>query len=339
MDGKAWPDFVAIGLGFTAGVVVFLFGVNLLADSLKAVAGGRMKRILAWCTCNRVAGVVAGTVATAVLDSSSAVAILVVGLVHAQALTFPQAVAVVMGANIGTTVSSQVYALDVVKYGPVLMVPGLLAHWLGRSDGRKAWGGVLLGLGFVFFALTHLEGVTKPLRDYEPFRAFMLRMENPLLGVLAGAAATAVLQSSSATMGVLIALVGQGAITMPAAVAMMLGAEVGTCLDVLVASAGRSREAVRVGVFQLIFNLATVALFVGLTGPLTSAAGWAAGDEPKRQLATGHVLVNVAGVLLFLPFTGLIARGVSRLVPDGENERAEAGRGAEAGATAEPVGV
>ena len=144
----------------------------------------------------------------------------------------------------------------------------------------------------------------------------MVRMENPLLGVLAGAAITAAIQSSSATMGILIALVGNRAVSLDAAVAIMLGAEIGTCLDVLVASAGRSREALRVGVFQLGFNVACVALFIGFTGPLTDAAKWVAGGDAKRQLATAHVLFNVGGVLAFVGFTGIMARWVERLIPD-----------------------
>lgn len=315
------PDVFAIVLAFAAGLALFLYGVNLLSESLKAAAGERMKRLIGRLTTNRFAGVLTGVVATAILDSSSAVAIIAVGLVHARAMTFPQAVGVVMGANIGTTVSSQLYALDAVKYGPLLLLPGLLLHWLGRSEAQRHWGGAAFGLGLVFFALTHLEDGTRPLRDHEPFKALMAEMENLLLGVLVGAAVTAAIQSSSALMGILIALVGQGSVSLEAAVAMMLGAEIGTCLDVLVASAGRSRAAVRVGVFQSGFNLACVALAVGFTVPLARAAVWLAGDDLKRQLATAHVLFNVAGVLVFVWFTRTLAGWVERLVPDREGEQ------------------
>lgn len=314
MNGS--PDFFAIGLAFAAGLAIFLLGVSLLSNSLEAAAGDRVKALVGRLTTNRFAAVATGVVATAVLDSSSAVAIIAVGLVHARAMTFPQALGVVMGANIGTTVSSQIYALDAVKYGPILLLPGLLLHWLGRSETQRHAGGAVMGLGLVFFALTHLEHAAAPLHDYGPFRDLMRRMENPLLGVAVGAAITAVIQSSSAMVGILIALVGQGAVTLDAAVAMMLGAEIGTCVDVLVASAGRSREALRVGAFQLAFNVACVALCVGLTGPLTRAAVWLAGDDVKRQLATAHVLFNVGGVVLFVGFTETIARAITRLIPD-----------------------
>jgi phosphate:Na+ symporter len=339
------PDFVAIGLAFAAGLAIFLSGANLLSESLRAAAGEGMKRAIGRLTTNRLAGILTGAVATAALDSSSAVAIIAVGLVHARAMTFPQALGVVMGANIGTTVSSQIYALDAVKYGPVLLLPGLLLHWLGRSEAQRRWGGAVFGLGLVFFALTHLEEAARPLRDYGPFRALMLRMADPLWGVLAGAAVTAVIQSSSAMMGILIALAGQGAVRLDAAVAMMLGAEIGTCPDVLVASAGRSREAVRVGVFQLGFNVACVALAVGLVGPLTRAAAWLAGADVKRQLATAHVLFNVGGVLASVWFTRTIAGAVERLIPDraggpsaGDAETGPAGSPAEpSSAAADPT--
>lgn len=316
MHDPTAPDFLKIGLGFAAAIVLFLYGVGLLADELKAVAGDRMRAWLARCTGNPFLGVMTGVVVTVLLDSSSAVGVIVVGLVHARAMTFPQALGVVLGANIGTTVSSQVYALDAVKYGPVLLPPGLILHALGPSDRWRRVGGVLLGLGMVFFALTYLEDLAYPLRGYEPFRAAMGRLENPLLGVLAGAAFTAVVQSSSAVMGVMITLIGQGAVTMDAAVAVMMGAEVGTTLDVLAASGTRSRAAVRVGVFHLLFNVTSVALFVGLTGLLIRAAGWLAGDDPRRQLATAHVLFNAAGVLLCVGFVGPVARGLEWLVPD-----------------------
>lgn len=310
------PDFVAIGLAFAAGLAIFVFGVNLLSESLEGAVGERMKRVIGRFTTNRFAGVLTGTVATAIMDSSSAVAIIAVGLVHARAMTFPQALGVVMGANIGTTVSSQIYALDVVKYGPVLLLPGLLLQRFGRSENARHIGGAVFGLGLVFFALTHFQEAATPLRDYKPFRALMLRMENPLLGVLAGAVITATIQSSSAMMGILIALVGEGAVSLDAAVALMLGAEIGTCLDVLVATAGQSREAVRVGVFQLGFNLACVAMFVGFTGPLTQAAVWLSGDDAKRQLATVHVLFNFGGVFVFIWFTHTMARAIEWLIPN-----------------------
>lgn len=308
------PDYLSMGLGFVAALGVFLVGVHLLSENLKVAAGERLKRLIARGTSNTGFAILSGTVATAALDSSSAVIIIVVGLVHAEAMTFRQALGVVLGANIGTTASSQLYALDVVRYAAWVALPGLALRLLGRSETWRAVGGSLLGLGMVFAALTAFEELAKPLREDESFRGLMAGLTNPLAGVAVGAVVTAALQSSSATVGILIALAGQGAVPGPVAVALMMGAEIGTCLDVLVASAGRSREAVRVGVFQLLFNVTTVLLFVGLAGPLASAAAALSGD-PKQQLALAHVLFNVAGVLLFAPFLGPVSGLVERLIP------------------------
>jgi phosphate:Na+ symporter len=315
-------DFTMISFGFVAGVVIFLYGVQLLSESLKAVAGDRMKRIISRATANRCLGVLTGAVVTAILDSSSAVSIIVVGLVHARAMSFQQALAVVMGANIGTTVSSLIFALDAVKYGSALLLPGLLLHWLGRSESTRHWGGAILGLGMAFFALHYLEEIARPLRNYEPFIHLMQRMESPVLGILTGAAITAVIQSSSATMGILIVLVGQGSLGLNAAIGIMLGAEIGTCLDVLVATIGRSREAVRVGVFQLCFNFACIAIAGWFIVPLGQIATRIAGDDLKQQLAIAQVIFNVAGVAIFIGWTSLIARIVERMVPESADSSA-----------------
>lgn len=309
-------DVQAMLLGMTAGLALFLYGVGVLSEGLQAVAGERMKRLLARATANRFAAVASGAVATTILDSSSAVTILVVGLVGAKLLDLGGALGVILGANIGTTVSSQLFALDVMRYAPVALGAGFLLGRLGRSEGWKRWGDVILALGLIFFGLEHMSEALMPLRDYAPFLALMERMENRFLGALVGAGVTALIQSSSATLGILIQMAKQGSISLKAGVAMMMGAEVGTCLDTMVATVGQSRDAVRAGVFQLAFNLASVALFIGLADPLAQAAAWISEDDPGRQLANAHVLFNVASVLVFLGFVRTAARILTRLIPD-----------------------
>jgi phosphate:Na+ symporter len=309
-------DYTSIGLGFTGGIVLFLLGARLLADSLREVAEERIKRTIALCTPNRVAAVVTGMVVTACLSSSTAVCIITIGFVHAKLMSLRQAIGVVMGANIGTTISSQIYALDVVQYGPLLMVPGMLMHWLGTTDRMKHVGGAILGLGLVFFAMTYLSSQASPLRTDPAFSTFVLTLENPLMGALVGAAATAVIQSSSAMVGILIALVGQEAIGIDSAIAVMLGAEIGTTFNVLISTAGRSREAIRVGLFQLIFNVVSVSLCLAYITPLAQLAELIIGDNPRRQLAMAQLLFNLASVMLFLTLNGSMARLLERLVPD-----------------------
>lgn len=317
-------DVVQIVLGLVAGLVLFLYGVTRLSEVLKSLANERMKRLLARFTTNRFAGVATGTVATTALDSSSVTIIMVIAIVNAGLMSFEQSLGVVMGSNIGTTISSQLYAFDIDEYAPVALLAGFLLYMLTKSERWQQSGVMILGIGLIFFGL-HLMGASvEPLREFEPFIGWMRGMERPLMGALVGAAVTVLIQSSSATLGIVIALASQNLITLPGGVAMMLGAEVGTCADSLVASIGRSRDAVRVGLFHLLFNLTTVGLGLLLIRPFTALVAWVSGGaEVERQIANAHVLFNVAGVVLFIGFTTWIAMFLRRLVPDNKSPEHE----------------
>jgi phosphate:Na+ symporter len=323
-------DVTAIVLGLVAGLALFLYGVTRLAEGMRLVAGERLRRLLARFTTNRVAGVLTGAAATAVLDSSSVTIIMVVALVDAGLLTFVQSLGVILGANIGTTVSSQLIALDVARYAPVALALGLALGLVGR---RAAWrrlapvGTALFGLGLVFFGLSQMGDAVEPLKASGRFATWMARLERPLVGAAAGALTTLVIQSSSATLGIAITLAGQGLLSLPAGVAVMLGAEVGTCADTLLAAIGRSREALRAGLFHLLFNVATVVVGLALVGPLAALAR-ALGGDAARQIANAHVAFNVAGVLAALAVLGPAARGLQRLLPARPGDGApEAARG------------
>lgn len=311
------PDWFDLALGVVGGLALFLYGVTRLSDALKDVAGERIKAVLGRATTNRFAAVGTGTVATAVLDSSSVTIIMVIALVNAGLLTFAQSLGVVMGSNIGTTVSSLLFATNLDRYAPVLLALGVGLHLVPKSERVNEVGLVVLGVGLVFFALGVIGEAVEPLRGYEPFVGFMAGVgRNTLLGVAIGAIATVVIQSSSATLGIVITLASQGIISLPAGVALMLGAEIGTCADTLVASVGRSREAVRTGLFHLGFNVVTVAVGVALAGQLAALGEGLAGDDVGRQIAVAQVVFNVAGVALVLPFTRYVARALEFVVPD-----------------------
>lgn len=330
MGNSGGLDYVSMGLGLTAGLMLFLLGVGMMADGLKAVAGDRMKSILARFTSNRLAGVATGAAVTTVLDSSSATTIMVVGLVDAGLLELSQALGVILGANIGTTVSSQLIASDIMQYAPLALLVGFLMRSLTKGETWPQVGAIVLGLGLVFFGLDQMEEATRPLQDHEPFLALMHRMENPLLGVAAGAVFTAVIASSSAMLGIIIVMAGNGAITLPAGLALMMGAEIGTCADTLLATAGRSRAAVRAGVFQLIFNVSSVLLWIAFTRQMAQiATSITPGDDIKRQIANAHVLFNVSSVLVFLPFIRTASALVERLIPDGKGPDHEQTEGQE----------
>ncbi len=314
-------DAFRLMLEAVAGLVLFLYGVSRLSESLQRVAGDRMKEILARCTKNPLAGVATGTVATTLLDSSSVTIIMVIALVNAGLLTFVQSLGVIMGANIGTTISSQIIAFRLNDYAPILLGAGFLLHFLPKKQRLKDTGLILFGVGLIFFGLDIIGEAAEPLKSYQPFTDWMTGLENPWWGVLAGAAFTVAIQSSSATLGIIIILAGQGLVPLPAGIAIMLGAEIGTCADTLVATVGRSREAVRAGIFHLLFNVATVLIGVSLVEGLAAAAAWLApAGDVARQIANAHMLFNIGGVAVFIWFTPLFAKALQWLVPDRKPE-------------------
>jgi phosphate:Na+ symporter len=314
-------DVLGIALGLLAGRARFLYGVARLARGMRAVAGERLRGWLARATTNRFAGVLTGTVVTTALDSSSVTIIMVIALVDAGALSFVQSLGVILGANIGTTVSSQIIALDVARYAPIPIAAGLLLSALGRRAAWRHAGTAVFGLGLVFFGLAQMGAAVEPLQESGRFAAWMARLESPLLGVAAGALTTVVIQSSSATLGIAITLATQGLLTLPAGVAVMLGAEIGTCADTLLATLGRSREALRAGLFHLLFNVASVGVGLLLVERLAALAR-AAGGDTARQIANAHVAFNVGGVVVAVLLLPLAARGLERVVPSRRAPRA-----------------
>jgi len=318
-------EYWSVTLGVVAGLVLFLYGVSRLAQGLAAVAGDRAKEILARFTTNRFAGVATGAAATTVLDSSSVTIIMVIALVDAGLLTSVQSLGVILGANIGTTVSSQIIAFDVNQYAPVAMAAGFGLHLFGKTNGLKNAGLALLGVGLIFFGLEEMGHAVAPLREHPGFREAMTRMESPLLGALVGAGVTVLIQSSSATLGIVITLASQGMISLPAGVAIMLGAEVGTCADTLLATIGRSREALRAGVFHLVFNLGTAAVGIAFASQLAELAqSVSGGASVARQIANAHVLFNVSGALLVVGALPWIARVLQWVVPVAAGEETPA---------------
>jgi phosphate:Na+ symporter len=314
-----WTDIV---LGLLGGLTVFLFAMSKLGDMLKETVGARSKQILARMTSNPFTGLLSGVVAATILDSSSVTIILVIVLIHAGAMRFEQSLAVILGSNIGTTVSSQIYAMEVDRFAPAIMIAGLaVALWFRRSS-RQPHGYSLFFFGLLLFGLHLMGDAVRPLRESGAVERWLRDLENPVLGVATGAAGTALIQSSSAMMGIIIKLAAAGLITLKAGVGVMLGAEIGTCLDTLLASVGRSGEAIRAGVFHLSFNLITVTLGMGLAEQIAAAARWLPAGSVAQELANAHMLFNTAGAILFLPLIPLCASLLKTLV---RSEAAEFG--------------
>ena len=321
---EAEIDWLEVGLGMLGGLALFLFGVDLLARNLKEMQGGRFQKLLQRFSSNRFSSLASGTVATIALDSSSVVIILMITIIDAGLEPFTNALPAILGANIGTTFSSQIFAWNVDQFAPLLLAGGLVWRALARSDRMRRHATILMGVGLVLFGLHTIGNAAEPLEDNRQVIDYLKVLEGPLLGVLAGALVTIAIQSSSAMMGIVITLAGEGIISLPAGIAIMLGAEIGTCADTLLATVARSRAAVKAGIFHLLFNIATVAIGVALIGPLTRFATLTAADT-GQQIANAHVLFNVCGALLVLPFVGTAAALLLKLVPE-PNSKVPEGR-------------
>ncbi|PIQ20049.1 MAG: hypothetical protein COW65_17255 [Cytophagales bacterium CG18_big_fil_WC_8_21_14_2_50_42_9] len=304
-------------LPLIGGLVLFLYALNYLSDSLTDVASDKLNFYLDKFTGNLFTGIVSGTIITVLLDSSSAVIIMTIALVKARALTFRQAIGIIMGANIGTTISSQIIALDVGKYSSVLMAAGFLLLMLGKKPVFKNIGRVILGFGLIFFGLYLVEESVEPLKQNTGFTKWMLALESPLKGVGIGALVTLIIQSSSATVGMVIALGAKKLLTIQAGIAIMLGAELGTCSDTLLASIGKSRQAIKTGLFHLFFNLVSIILGLLLFDYFVQLVlAISAGAPLERKIANAHVAFNLIGVLFFIPWVPLIEKMINKIIPE-----------------------
>lgn len=310
-------NFFEMGMGAIAGLVLFIYGVTRLAEGLEDLGEERMKRILSRFTTNPFAGVLTGAVATTVLESSSVTIIMVIAMVSAGILTFVQSLGVVLGSNIGTAVGAQIISLNIELYVPLLMFAGILLMFLGRNDRLKTIGIVLLGFGLMFYGLAAIDEAMKPFRDYEPFIGWMETLgRNPFLGAIVGAIFTVIVQSSSATVAIVITLAGSGLIGLPAGIALMLGAEVGTCADTLLSTIGRGSDALRTGMFHFLFNLISATIGIIFATQLAQLAQFiSGGGDVGRQIANAQMLFNVIGVAAVIGFVPFIVRGLERLIP------------------------
>lgn len=309
------------------GLALFLFGLDLMTGALKTIAGARLQSLLGSLTANRFRGVLAGAGITALLNSSTITTVLLVGFVSARLMTLMQSIPMIMGANIGSTLTAQIIAFNISALTPFMLGGGFLLYGFAKRDTLRELGGALLGLGLLFLGIEMMGNATRPLRDYQPFIDAMQNMRNPLIGVVIGAVFTAIVQSSAATLAIVIALGSQGLIPLESGIALILGANVGTCGTALLASIGKSAEAAQVGIVHLIFNVLGVLFFVFVipqfadfirtispsSPELTGAARLAA--ETPRQAANAHTVFSVFSTLVLIWFTGPIAKLAERLAP------------------------
>jgi phosphate:Na+ symporter len=305
-----------IVLSIVAGLVLFLFAVNHLSDTIKEAVGERANEWILKFTSNTWSSLMVGTLVTALLDSSSAVIIITIVLVNSKILSLRQAMGIVLGANIGTTISSQIIAMDVGKYSPVLLLFGFVLLLVSKSEKISRIGRIILYFGVLFFGLFTMENALEPLRDEPFFTAWLKKTENPIMGALIGAGITLIIQSSSATVGMAIILSKKGLLSLAGGIAVMLGSELGTCSDTLLATIKGSRDAIKTGLFHLTFNLLSIILGLLLFQPFGQLVAWISHNAPiERVVANSHMLFNIMGVLIFVWTVPLFERVLNRILP------------------------
>ena len=327
-------DWLQLSMGLFGGLALFLAGLDVLSDGLKKAAGNTLRDVLQKLTVNRFMGAITGAFVTGVLNSSSVTTVLVVGFVTAGVMTLAQSVGVIMGANIGSTVTAQLLAFNLSAYSLIAIAIGFFMSFTSKNERPKYFGMMIMGLGLVFYGMGLMSDGMKPLRSYEPFLDILANMENPILGILAGALFTGLVQSSAATVGIAIAMASEGLLSLQAGIVLALGANIGTCVTALLAALGKPVEAVRASVVHVSFNIVGVLIwlpFLSILSDVAIAVSPAAADgldgkekladEVPRQIANANTMFNVINTLVFIGFTTWFARLAEKLVPDREEPK------------------
>lgn len=307
-------------LSLLGGLALFLYGMQMMSGGLEAAAGNKMKQILEKLTANRFLGVVVGALITAVIQSSSATTVMVVGFVNSGMMTLQQAVWIIMGANIGTTITGQLIALDVGMLAPLFAFAGVSMVVFLKSPKAHHLGEILAGLGVLFIGMGMMSDSMRPLREVPEFINLMTKFSNPVIGIGVGALFTAVIQSSSASVGILQSLASNGLIGLGDAVFVLFGQNIGTCITAVLAAIGTSRNAKRTTLIHLSFNVIGTTIFTiaCILFPLTAfVEGFTPGNAPA-QIANMHTLFNIVTTLLLLPFGQLLAVLAEKVLPDSE---------------------
>ncbi len=317
-----------MGIELLGGLALFLFGIEQMASALKSVAGKRMKNILAHLTANRFMGAITGAFITAIIQSSSVTTVLTVGFISAGLLSLAQSVCIIMGANIGTTITAQVIAFKITEASMLMIALGFGMLFFMQQERIKLYGNIIMGLGMIFFGMTIMSRAMQPLHDYQPFLDLIMQMSNPLISILIAATFTSLVQSSSATTGIIIVMASQGFITLPTGIALAFGANIGTCITAILAAIGKPREAVRAAMVHVLFNIFGVLIWIGFIDQLAQFVTWLSpryealtgaarlAAETPRQIANAHTLFNIANTLIFIGFTSQFVRLVEWLIPD-----------------------
>ena len=315
-------------LQLLGGLALFLYGMQMMSTGLETAAGNKMKTILERLTSNRIKGVLAGAIITAVIQSSSATTVMVVGFVNSGLMTLRQAVWVIMGANIGTTITGQLIALDVGALAPFFAVVGVACIMFVKKEKIKHISEVIAGFGVLFIGMDMMGNAMVPLQSSEVFINFMTTFSNPLAGIAMGAVFTAIIQSSSASVGILQALASAGLVPLSSAVYILFGQNIGTCITAVLASIGTKPAAKRTTIIHLMFNIIGTTIFtvICILTPFTDFMAGTAPGNPAAQIANVHTTFNIVTTLLLLPFGTYMASLAEKILPESESEKDEVKR-------------
>ncbi|WP_099188798.1 Na/Pi cotransporter family protein [Tepidibacter mesophilus] len=315
--------FLEIALGVIGGLGLFLYGMNLMAAGLQKAAGEKLKKIIAMLTSNRFMAVLVGTFVTAVIQSSSATTVMVVGFVNAGIMQLTQAIGVIMGANIGTTVTAQLVSFELTEIAPVAVGIGMIIYLFSSNERNKKFAEILIGFGILFIGMDFMKDAVKPLREVKAFTDALVSFgHNPFLGILMGFGLTVIVQSSSASMGILLALASEGLMPLSSALPILYGENIGTCITALLSSIGASKNAKRAAIMHLTFNIigTTIFAFV-LRAPITMLVTKLNPIDVTRQIANAHTLFNIINVIIQFPFAMFIVKIAMTIIPEKEDEK------------------
>lgn len=313
--------YSTIIITFVGGIAVFLYGMSTMSDGMKKLSGERIRALMAALTSNRVYGLLVGAFTTMVIQSSSAIMVMLVGLVQSQLMTYTQAMGVILGAEIGTTVTAQLIAFRLNDYALLIFAFGFTLKILGKASGIRHWGEAIAGFGLLFFGMQLMSEAMAPLRDYPPLLSILDQLKTPLLSVVVGLCVTAIIQSSSAFVGIIIVLAQQGNLTLEASIPLMLGSNIGTCVTAAIASIGTFRAARRVSLAQILMNSISVAFFLfWIPESIRIVQLFSSGADLPRQIANAHTFYNALMSFAFLPLVPVVARMVLLLLPDKAEE-------------------
>ncbi len=318
-------ELLEILIQLFGGLGLFLYGMNVMSEGLEKAAGERMKKFIEVLTKNRIMGVIVGAFVTMIVQSSSATTVMVVGFVNAGIMNLTQAISLIMGANIGTTITAQLVAFKLTEVAPIAIALGVFLKYFSKNQNTRKWAEILLGFGILFLGMGIMSGAMKPLRSFEGFRTLIAsfgsgNIIDTVLAIFTGFAVTAIVQSSSATTAIMVSMATAGLLPIDAAFPILLGTNIGTCVTAMISSISASKTAKRAALMHLLFNVVGTAVFAIL---LAQPALWFVKEywtDSGRQLAMMHTTFNVVTTLIMIPFAGIIVKAVERIIPIGQDE-------------------